>query len=132
MAVTFNLKSSTIGKVGTLASVAHGTNAVIDVENTTIQEMNEGVIERDKTPAENLGMLLKELGIQDDEEKLKAFQDLVASVKATPVRSEDELKDRVKESAIFGLLGKAERVLGLLSSAVTLGTTLVTGIPLII
>lgn len=130
MAVIFNLKSSKIGKVGTLASVAHGTNAVIDVSETTIEEMNEGVIERDQTPAKTLVTLLEELGIQGDQAKLKAFQDLVASLKEAPVQSKNELKEVVENSEIFGLLGKAESVLGLLSSAVTLGTSIMGVLPI--
>lgn len=128
--VTFNLKSSKIGKVGTLASVAYGTNSVIDVEDTIIEEMKEGVVERDQTPAKTLATLLKELGIQGDKEKIEAFQDIVNSLKEAPVKSENELKERVRKSKIFGLLENTERVLGLLSSAATVGTTLTDILPL--
>lgn len=127
MAVTFNLKSSKIGKVGTLASVANGTNAVVDVVDTTIGEMNEGVVERD--PEKTLATLLKELGIEGDKEKLSAFQDLVASLKRDPVQIGDELNEVVKKSKIFELLGKTERVVGFLSSAATIGTAVMSVLP---
>lgn len=132
MAVTFNLRSSTIGKVGTLASVAHGSDAVIDVDNTTINEMNEGVVERDPTSAQALGSLLRELGIQGDQEKLKAFQELVLALKTSPPQTEAELQEQVKESTIFRLLGKANQVLGPLSSALTIGTALTATLPAIL
>lgn len=129
MTVTFNLKSSKVGRVGTLASVSYGTNAVIDVVDTTIAEMNEGVVERDQDSAKALMELLRELGIQGDQAKLKAFQDLVTSLRESPVHSQNELKEVVEKSEIFGLLGKAERVMGLLSSAVTLGTSVINVLP---
>lgn len=132
MAVTFNLKSSTLGKVGTLASVSHGSDAVIDVDNTTINEMNEGVVERDPTLAESLANLLRELGIQGDQEKLRAFQDLALSLKAAPPATEAEHQAKVKESVIFRLLGKADQVLSPLSSALSIGTTLASTLPAIL
>ncbi len=132
MAVTFNLRSSTIGKVGTLASVAHGSDAMIGVDNTTIDEMNEGVVERDPTSAQALGSLLRELGIQGDQEKLQAFQALALSLKTSPPQTETERQEQVKESMIFRLLGKADQVLGPLSSALTIATALSGPLPAIL
>lgn len=129
MAVIFNLKSSNVGKVGTMASVVHGSNAVINVEDTTIQEMDNGLVERDQKPEEILASLLIDLGIKGDDAKLNAFQDLVNSLKQSPIQNEDELEERVKESAIFRLLGKAENVLGPLSSAVNLGKSIMEFFP---
>lgn len=129
MAPTLNLKSSNIGSINTLASVPYGSNAVINVETTSIKEMNEGIIERDEAPEKTYATLLRELGIQDDQEKLKAFQDLVASIKHSPSQNEDEFKEKVKESAIFGLLGRSELVLSMLSSAVTIGSAVMSVLP---
>ena len=124
MAATLNINSSNIGKIDTLASVPHGSETVINLEKTTIKEMRKGLIERDETPEKALATLLEKLGIQDDQEKLKAFQDLVNSLKKPPIQNENERKEKVKESSIFRLLGKTESVLGLLSSAATIYSAL--------
>lgn len=124
MPITLNIRSSNFGKIGTLASVPRGSDAVIDIEKTTIEEMNEGLIERDEAPEKALATLLGKLEIQDDQEKLKAFQDLANSLKESPIQNENERKEKVKESSIFRLLGKTESVLGLLSSAATIYSTL--------
>ncbi|WP_146114986.1 hypothetical protein [Malikia spinosa] len=125
MAVKFNLESSDLENIGIMASVPHGSSAEINMIDVKIRGMEKGLEERDENPGKILATLLGELGIQDDQEKLKAFQDLVSSLKETPTQSKEALKEKVKESAIFRLLGKAEPMLGILSSAVALGIDLI-------
>lgn len=122
MAVSFNLNSSKIGKIHTLANVAHGSDAVINITNTTIEEMNEGITERDPALDKIKSTALIELGIKDDQEKAKAFQEFINSIENTSNQTNSDPEDLVRKSLIFNLLGKTERALGILSSIVTLGT----------
>lgn len=118
--VTFNSKNSTYEGIETFFDVPKGSNLIVNAEGDTYRSIGTMLHERDTPEKVELAQLLSQLNIENDEQKVAAFLDLVQEIKST--QSPKGLLERIKESRFFGVLGIADPLLSVLGSAVTIAS----------
>ena len=123
MGPKLSFTNTSVGRIEKLADLPKDSSAEISFNGGHIEEILQGIVEREAQPNEVLSNLLRDLGIEQDSEKKEAFKELVIFVKKHSL-GEKQVKEEVKKSKLLTLMESSERVINALSSAITVAAAI--------